>query len=238
MNTWKWLIAASIFACLFAGATISVPAQQSLFSRPPDTRDLGQGLGSDRDVDIVPGVRQQGASDFTLPNPSRISDVHWYGFYSGTFTPPPGSVQFRVRIFDDAGGAPVAIPLYDSLTTASLAPLAIVQNQQTYVFRSPLPVSFTADAGRRYWLSVLEIDPNTGRPFSWFLSSLTAPIGFASRNNEGADWVVVENAPVLSFALFGSVVPEPSTFVLAGIGIVAMLSTTLVKKARNRSVRN
>ena len=148
--------------------------------------------------------------NFTLGTTTAILDVHWQGGY---FNPPVTNpiTQFTVTFWSDGGGQPGA---------ALLAQTFPGNAGETFVgFQDGLPIfdygvtltePFTAVGGMTYWLS---IQPTLALPPQWGWHTGTGGDGlfvqdfFGVRNFRSGD---------LAFGL--TVVPEPSTLSLAGVG--------------------
>jgi hypothetical protein len=163
---------------------------------------------------------QYSADDFTLSSTSIIQDVHWLGNYFPTDSPPT-SDDFVVRIYNDNGGVPFDFgsEIYSYVLPSVTRTDTGFDFDNTNVYEySAIIDPFLAQAGDTYWLEIFNQIENVG----WFWGFSFEDAGnTAYRYIPGfPDW---ENVPLESaFQLTGTVVPEPSTFLLLGGGLAGL----------------
>ena len=178
------------------------------------------------------GLHQlQYADSFEVTGPGwRLDSISWWGGFSD-FNGNGGSVDpFDIRIYADVDGSPspdetmasfeaVQLDGMDAGLTGNLS-FGISQNQALDVnlqqFTLDLERPVTLDAGR-YYLSVH--NPGSSAVFSWAMS----PQGDSEawfRDGNPSDWASQEYN--LAYNFTGTVIPEPTTMTLLGIGVAGL----------------
>ncbi|HUS36712.1 MAG TPA: PEP-CTERM sorting domain-containing protein [Verrucomicrobiae bacterium] len=163
---------------------------------------------------------QQMADDFRPSSAVEITGVNWLGFYVGD---PAQPHQFRITFHSDANRAIVNQPFAQFTVSPSTlfafrpAPdVAAVSS-----FAAVIP-SVVIDANKRTWVSIVDINPSDGAQFRWQESSIATLSDDWGSRAVGDAWLI-SNGGNLSFSLTGTVVPEPTTNLLFGVGAAALL---------------
>lgn len=203
------------------GVTLSTSTYATvLFSQPWPGGDGTGAVNSDLSSPVQRA--QQVADNFILINDGVLTDLMWWGTYAETPTrfftgPPPGSsVDFELRIFEDASGNPSISPLHQVPVVAGLSNLGpccggFLAFELTATLGSPIPLL----GNTPYWISLVEADPNF--LFLW------------SKTGEDGDGLRVRNSDIEgwradigdeTFVLNGTTaIPEPTSLRLACIGL-------------------
>lgn len=161
---------------------------------------------------------QQEADDFELPSPSLIHDVHWWGIYFQQ--DEPDADDFTIRFFNPASsGLPEASPF------VSVAPVNLTRTETAmtalgdivYQYEADLPSDVLASAGAAYFLSIVNSTQSSN--WSWVADG-TGTHYF--RLGEAGAWETSATPTDHAFELTGSIVPEPTTIALVGLGILGL----------------
>jgi hypothetical protein len=159
----------------------------------------------------IPGYRS--ADDFLLPKHAIITDVHWWGEFSLFVN--PGGENFNFTFYDDNNGVPGDI-LQVSAGSLTEVPVNIVGFGPVIFYSSILDSPFKAKKDTKYWLSVF----NNASDASWvWLSTENAGNNSRQGTISGSYWPVIQND--LTFQLTSNV-PEPSTMLLLGSGLIGL----------------
>jgi hypothetical protein len=169
---------------------------------------------------------RQSADNFSLaPLASTITDVHWWGayFFGNTPTAPDA---FTIRVFADAGNVPAVSPLAERFVgDVGRTPTGQAIGSDLYEY-SAIVDPIVLDPSTTYWLSIVN-NTAADRDDLWYWA-VHASIGDgAVRDDEGVAWTGSGQFinPDVAFSLTGPIVPEPSTFVLATCGTLALVGT-------------
>jgi len=165
------------------------------------------------------------ADDFILTQDSILTDVHWYGLYGDQSTVT--SAQFRIQLFMDLAGAPLPVPQDNAFVTATVTAPATDTGTTSDLSNAPIML-FDVDpfqsvnllGGQRYWVSIVETDPTTDKPFFW---ASAADARMAFRTIDSGPWTRGGETNVnLAFTLTGHTIPEPTTLALMGLGLAGI----------------
>ncbi len=232
----KFALKTLVLACALTGS-MSIQAG-TLFSQAPTYSSLVASYESTLENGLwVPKYYD----NFTLGSTNTINEISWVGGFSdsNSASPPPSppSTGFTVSIFANNSGTnePTGSALY-STTVAATANQ--VFNQNTFVdpltlhfydYRATLPSGFLANAGTVYWLSV---QANTGIEWDWATAgSGRSIVDVLIEGGGGITRLASQNN--LAFSIYNNTqnVPEPDSFALAGIGMLAWWGSSQMRKS-------
>jgi hypothetical protein len=205
-----------------------VYSQPALFSAGLST---GAVWTSERPTDEG-ALRFQTFDNFSLTSPAAITEVTWQGIYidDGPTPPVADATAFEIYFYADAAGLPGA-QLYSTTLGISAVNETYAGNQPgffghpvspVYNYSAVLPSVFSAGAATQYWFSVVAQSP-TFRPNIWAWTSDLASTGdgssyqFDGINPQFSGFRSSDRA----FELIET--PEPTTLVLLGTGLAAVL---------------
>ena len=185
------------------------PPPPVFFSQGPRGNSEADALRSN--VDVGTGSfesTQQVADGFTLATRSQLTYVSWEGTYFRTTVSIP-SVAFRIQIYSNLSQAPI----YDAVVNANHLRVG------TSEFGSPI-LRFSAnlsgpvlEAGRPYWIAILDSDANTSIDFRWWKTATEGAGDFVVRSNASSPWNIMNSDFFHDFVfeLAGSAVASPGS---------------------------
>ena len=165
---------------------------------------------------------QQVADNFQLSQVSTLESLSWFGRYGSAAVTPTNPVAFSIRLFTDRGAVPAVSPLQELNVLVDAQVTGLTFGGIPWFSYSTLLPAFTLDPGT-YWVSVVESDPQTPTfgNTQWLWGQSNPADGRAFRLSDGASWNQESN-PNMAFSLQGTVVPEPSAFLLCGLGAIGL----------------
>ena len=218
----NWILPVALMCLTMVFTTVEPSSAMVLYEQPLDTSSGGKysNLGGW----VV-------ADQFTLPYNSRITDVHWYGYYGLDLEPSITSLDFQIQFGNGNSSIPENL-LYDQLISAQLADTGLFvtdggafDGRKIYRFTADPISPFDISGGEMMWLSIYEADASTPAmgENQWLWSA--SPVGGSSlaiRNTfPGLEtgWEALSGN--MAFSLTGTpVIPEPTSLLLFGTGIM------------------
>ena len=224
-----------IGACFFACVLISSPANADVIvdNGNPDATSYG----SNSTVELSLNPDWTAFDDFTLDEGNNVlTDIHWWGNYYLYYSDQVHD-GFQVYIYGDTGGSPDldsgALHTIDGSSVIRTGTGTVAsENDESPIFAYDLyfdPIAL--DPNVTYWLAITN-------GFYWY---------WQPSMEQGASYQVVGNdfpgdiatwkdqldvrEYNLAFNLTGGVVPEPSTIVLLGAGLAAVIVRQRMRKA-------
>ncbi len=156
---------------------------------------------------------QQIADNFQLTADETIGEITWFGGYNLSDNATVDR-SFKLRIFDDIGGAPATIPFYEDIMSVAGVDTGTDNLSNKDIFQYTAVIAPVAlNAGTDYWFSVLENDLTTGNWF-WQASNSVAGENIGFRNNDGDPWSTFSQSTrnEMAFSLSATdSIPYPST---------------------------
>lgn len=170
---------------------------------------------------------QREADDFMLPNAATLRRVSWYGFYGGTFDPPPEPPptieEMRIRFYNarPSDGLPGDVLFEESflnpMRMATGESVIVGYPHPEYLYQVDLSTPFALASNTPYWLEIVQIG-NLDSHIRWETSAADLN-GRAVINPFVPDWQPVGTSD-LAFQLLS--IPESATLNLFAVGALAV----------------
>jgi len=218
---------APLAACL-AAASLGPSARADVIwdNGPPDTSL--NGFQSEENTD---GDYTEVADDFVLSSafPAwEISDVHIAG---RNLNVDPGTLDWRIRLYDDVGGAPALTPFHSVVMLPTSATANGLWGGEGYDVSFDIPPVTVAPGS--YFISVVQLTGNAGagglsRWFWGISQSFQGSEAYVDSTAFGIPrWTSAGNVGFpdtdMSFSLTGTGIPEPATGLLLGLAALPLL---------------
>jgi PEP-CTERM motif len=162
---------------------------------------------------------QQEAGNFTLSQSALVETVQWWGAYANNDVRRD---NFTLRLLGDVAGNPAMTPLVDvSALNLTRAPTNLVDNlgDPIYEYEATVPIPVPLDGATSYYVSIVNNTP-PGGVWDWVGSG---PGTHWARQDDASAWTVSSGTTGFGFELLGTPIPEPSTFMLLGIGTLIVV---------------
>lgn len=208
------------------GVFAIVPARAALLWDNGDP--LEQSLGANISAFVI-------ADQFSLSDPSTLESVTAFARtndasvdFLSTFS---GTLGWA--IYSDSSMAPGTLLASGSDTNPVITPTGLLGEQDAEIFQLDAMITTPLLAAGEYWLALRAAawgapDPAGGDPFAWIFWQYTAGITGNPLLADGdlanpTTWNLTTGRDP-SFRIEGTVIPEPGTMVLVGLGAIGMLA--------------
>jgi hypothetical protein len=209
----------TIFASILLLLTVSVPSEATILfdSGPPN------GVGGLSIVGAPPN-EVASAARFTTSGPWQVASVKFWSLELSGYV-WDGTIKYFV--FPDVGGSPASSPLVqgsaiDIVQVAdSAGSCCNASSSFRYTFNLASPATLSANTA--YWLA-LQIGRGISVGQSFWSSTNLTPITNTAYS-QGAtfnNWILSPQSGGLAFQLSDTAIPEPSTVLLMGGGLIGL----------------
>ena len=180
------------------------------------------------------------ADDFSIAANDTVRSVSWHGAYAFDNSAPAAD-GFEIRFYADAAGEPGALlQTFVVGNAVSRTAIGLLGPVTEYGYIADLGAGFDIAAGTTYWLVIA--NDTASDDDNWYWSVQTGGGNVQLTTDAGASWGTASPAAATYFALDNAVVvPEPSSLLLIGLGLAAVMRRTraaaTLKAARSSSGR-
>ncbi|MGA1979036.1 MAG: PEP-CTERM sorting domain-containing protein [Sedimentisphaerales bacterium] len=174
------------------------------------------------------------ADDYLCENPLPVNDVHWWGSYWAGQDPQPIN-GFTIRFFSDVPASPTgefSHPgdlLYQAYIAGNCNETYYGNSEpyglNVYQYNAILLEPFEQDYGTTYWLSI-QLNPGWTEPpyWGWYTSAdHWQDIAVQAEEPSPWNWYQAIDSANQDLAFQLTVVPEPATICLLGLGALSLI---------------
>lgn len=164
------------------------------------------------------------SDDFSITVGDTIRSIEFWGVHWSSGVEPTVEL-FTLAIYADAAGNPGALSASSNLTLVSKSDTGFDHNNSSGAnileFTMDLDSPINLSAGT-YWLSVFSAN-NPGTDFAWQESGLDGAGNSRRSGDSGTSWFVSNN--ITSFNISNTAaIPEPSSTLILGIGVMGVIA--------------
>ena len=132
---------------------------------------------------------QQIADDFRPMNDGSIKILNWTGKYHDDAHSTAN--KFEIRVFANSAGQPGEVIFSQSLPVAGSDTGGMDSGAHSLLsYTATVTDAPILKSGKKYWLSIREMDPSTSATWSWSFHNSDVAGGYSSRQGERGSWAV------------------------------------------------
>ncbi len=174
---------------------------------------------------------RRNADDFILESgASTIKGIHWWGVYYAANQPVPN--HFRVSIYGTAAGAYLpGNPILQTLSSYSISGvdsgLDLISGHDIYYYSISFSSPINLNSGTTYWLEILNDTTPDFAEWAWATSRY---LDGTHAQSDGIGWQTEYAELAFKLTDDSSSVPEPSTVLLVGLGLMSLAGVRRKRK--------